>query len=91
MSESERSEHCASCSSVLTRRFTPSYIIGAKVEDAYYSHALGRVVPSARYERQEASRNGLIEVGNEDVKKHTKIPESKYPTVDELYKAGAFQ
>jgi hypothetical protein len=90
MSLSDRSEHCGSCGSSLSRKFTPSYIIGASVEDSYYSHALGKVVHSRRSERQEAARNGLEEVGSESQSKHIKAPESKYPTVDELYKAGAF-
>lgn len=91
MSESDRIEQCATCGTDLIRRFTPSYIIGASVEDSYYSHALGKVVHSRRSERQQAIRNGLEEVGNESQSKHIKAPESKYPTVDELYKAGAFQ
>lgn len=85
----DREETCV-CGSKLQRIFTTFGISGAKVEASYFSHALGKVVPSAQYERQEAKARDMIEVGNEDVRKHTKIPETKYPTLDELHKLGAF-
>lgn len=90
MADSARSESCPMCKTELQRVYTSFHLKGAKVEDSFYSHALGKVVSSRRQEAIEANAKGMIEVGNEDLKKHTKPVESKYPTVDELYKLGAF-
>lgn len=90
MRESQRVEHCPKCSNQLQRVYQSYAIVGAKTIDPYYSHALGKMVASPKQERLEAEAKGLVEVGNEDLKKHIKPPESKYPTVTELYQMGAF-
>lgn len=89
MSLSDRAETCPLCLSALKREYEGYHIVGAKAEDAFWSHALGKVVTSRRLERMEATSKGLEEVGNEDLKKHIKPKQTDYPTIDELHKLGA--
>ena len=46
--------------------------MGEKVENAFFSHALGKVVAGQSEERRLAKAQGHIEIGNEDPHKHIK-------------------
>lgn len=89
MAQASEPAYC-DCGEVGSKQFFAPQIIGAKVEDNYWSHALGKVVPSKAQERAKAKELGYIEVGNEDPKKYMKPKPTAFPTVDELYKKGAF-
>ena len=89
MALSDRAETCPLCQSALKREYEAYHIVGAKVENSFWSHALGKVVSNRRLERMEATSKGLEEVGNEDLGKHIKPKQTTYPTIDELHKLGA--
>jgi len=58
---------CAATNGKAQRQLTRTHFYGAKVEDASFSPALGKVVKSSKELREEAKRRGMIEVGNEKV------------------------
>lgn len=90
MDQSARQESCPTCQLDLMRIFSKPQLMSIRTSDSYYSHALGKVVSGPKEERRLAKAANLIEVGNEDVKKHTRQPDTSFPTVDQLHKMGAF-
>jgi putative FmdB family regulatory protein len=90
VSEYRRLEYCDVCKAELTRVLSSPQLMNTKVEDPYYSVALGTVVKDKKHEARIARSKGLIEVGNEDVKKHIQPPKPvEYPSAKEiLYKEG---
>ena len=65
MAESGRKEKCVQCKCVMQRVYTPAEIIGAKVVDAEYSPAFGKVLKNKRERQYMIDKTGAIEVGNE--------------------------
>src|SRR5690242_10991509 len=60
---------CPKCHKISRDRVFSSNIqfLGAKVQDAEYNPAFGKVVKSKRERDELAKRHGLIEIGNEKV------------------------
>jgi putative FmdB family regulatory protein len=65
MKDSGSVEKCPSCGNILTRVYSYTYFIGAKVESPEYNAGLGCVTKSAKHRAEIAKSRGLIEVGNE--------------------------
>jgi hypothetical protein len=65
MKDSGRLENCPDCGNILTRVYSFTHFIGAKVENREYNPALGCVVNNSKHRAEIAKRRGLIEVGNE--------------------------
>lgn len=66
----EDPEVCPSCGSMDTYRYIGrTHFYGATVEDAEFSPAFGQVVKGRKHREELAKRNGMIEVGNEDISK----------------------
>jgi putative FmdB family regulatory protein len=62
---------CPQCGNVGDRVFSSKVsFIGAKVEDAEYNPAFGQVVKGKRHREELAKKNGMVEVGNENLGKH---------------------
>lgn len=75
LADYDRVEMCPTCSDTkMIRAFAPTrtHLYGTKVEEAYFSHALGQVVKGDTHARQIAKQKGLIELGNENPHKHLK-------------------
>lgn len=58
---------CPTCGNESKERIFSSqiYFVGAKVEDAEYNPAFGKVVKNKRERNELAKEKGLIEIGNE--------------------------
>lgn len=68
MSAIDRIEECPACgrdNDSKARQVTRTYFYGAKVEDATWDPAFGKVIKSARHRKDEARARGLTEIGNE--------------------------
>lgn len=79
IAEIDNAEKCLRCGSPDVERFiSPSiHFNGAKVEDAEYNPALGKVVKSAKHRKELAKQMGLEEIGNESVETVHKHYESQ--------------
>ncbi len=65
MSDSGRVEFCPDCGTVMTRIFSPTQIVGAKVGEAEFNFGLGCVVKNKKHREELCRRRNLIEIGNE--------------------------
>ncbi len=65
---------CNSCADFMQRVYTPPQLITKGEAIAYYHPAFGQVVKSDDHARRLAKERGWIEIGNEDVHKHTPPP-----------------
>lgn len=74
-----RPEHCPTSGTTLNMVFTPTHLVGTKVQELKYQPALGRPATD-RELAAEAKRRDWIEVGNEDTAKHLRVPQVEYPT-----------
>jgi putative FmdB family regulatory protein len=65
---------CDECGSVMERKYTPPNIQTQGESIPHFNPALGMMVRSDSHAREVAKQRGLVEVGNEDVHKHTSGP-----------------
>lgn len=64
---------CPGCGNIGDRIISPNILFtGTSVQDAEFNHGLGEVTKSAAHRKELAKRKGMIEVGNECLKKHEK-------------------
>lgn len=65
--------HCGAFANPASRQIVRTHFYGAKVEDATWDPAFGKVIKSSRHRKDEAKARGWTEVGNEKpetVEKH---------------------
>lgn len=78
VAEIDSPETCEKCGALGKRQISGGqHIIGAKVQDPYFSHALGEVVKNDAHARKIAKQKGMIEIGNES-QTHLKPTLHKY-------------
>lgn len=75
----DKDEFCE-CGYLMQRHFAPQkiHLYNTKVQESYFSHALGKVVKGDNDLRQQAKQRGWIEVGNEKPEKHLKVKQVSY-------------
>jgi putative FmdB family regulatory protein len=65
---------CTECDSRMTRHYTAPAVVTKGESIPYYHPALGQIVKSDSDAQAIAKRNGLVEVGNENMQKYTQAP-----------------
>lgn len=76
----DEAEHCQTCGKLLTKLISLTHSYGAKPDEPKFNAAFGKVLTYSQA-KKEAKARGMIEVGNEDVKKHLKGPRRQDYTV----------
>lgn len=72
MADIDNIEVCPACgafASSACRQLTRTHFYGAKVEDAVFDPAFGKVIRDSKHRQAEAKARGYIELGNEPVEK----------------------
>lgn len=65
---------CTECNSKMDRHYTAPNVKIQGESIPYFHPAFGQVVNSDSHAQQLARERGLVEVGNEDIHKHTPAP-----------------
>jgi hypothetical protein len=76
MAEANDPYHCPDCNSVAVKQLTLPQVITEGEQIPYMHPAFGTVMTD-KQAKAEAKRRGWVEVGNEDVSKHTSPPPRK--------------
>jgi len=78
--------NCPECDMEMTRHYSghPPNVVTKGCEIPYLHPAFGTIMTDTQA-KAEAKRRGLIEVGNEDVSKHTPAPEHKSYEADDYF------
>lgn len=77
MKDASNEEACSKCGSTLSRIYTPTQILYAKVQEAYFCNGTGRVIQNKRdlnneLKKREAEGKALIPMGNESTESMAK-------------------
>jgi len=82
MADSGKPWHCHECKAVMIKKMSVPQVITKGEEIKYLHPAFGTVMTDSQAKKEAKSR-GWIEVGNEDVAKHTPAPtRTSYDTSD---------
>ena len=63
--------HCPDCNGAMKRHYTPPVVKTQGESIPYFHPTLGQLVKSDAHAAEIARSRGLVEVGNEDIHKHT--------------------
>lgn len=75
---------CPECSVIMKRMLSKPNVITKGPQHPYFHPAFGKVLTD-KEAQQEAKSRGWVEVGNEDVRKHTPGPSRKAYDADDYF------
>ena len=76
----DKPEQCEICGEEMVRLFTRTQLFRTSVQERNWQPAFGKVMTQSEA-RAEAKARGMVEVGNEDPKKHIKPKDTHYDDV----------